>query len=390
MDQAARVLLPEGTAFTASDITFYAGKGERSLDEAIATADVLVSCPHAGAAIPAELDRFLAPEFTRRLQFDFTDVSTSAVVRRWAEIDPRIVAVENPHPRMIRDPNRKRPADLAADLRAAFDRVREAGPGQRVDLTGVDAIRPVTFSFFPLLLLPTTDAELAELTATFEQVADRGLGVYERTRDDLIGRFVDSAFEAARDGGGARDGLGGRTSFTTLSFHDTMNHTTRLDGAIAVERDRADRLPNVVALSNRGDADGEPRGDQPVTMDAARLRALAASHRRGFHVPDDAVALNQPYLGSQEIIQAGERFRGLSREAAAVGVELDAVQAEFLREYLLGPANVEILQDPGTGWITPDPVRVDQIAQACRASWDDYRKTLTPRAGRTAPRTRWS
>ncbi|MGH3705601.1 MAG: N-formylglutamate amidohydrolase, partial [Agromyces sp.] len=186
MDAASPLLIPAGTAYSARDLTHYAGKGEVGLDEAIARADVLVTAPHAGAAIPEELVPFLIPEFTRRLQFDFTDCSTSPVVRRWAEIDPRIVVVENPHPRMIRDPNREKPADLAATLREAFARVRAAGAWNRVDLSGVDAIRPVTFSFFPLLRVPETDGELQELVERFSAVAERGLGVYERTRDELI------------------------------------------------------------------------------------------------------------------------------------------------------------------------------------------------------------
>lgn len=361
MDEASRVLIPAGTAFTADDVTFWAGKGSgRTIVDAVAEADLLVSAPHAGAAIPEELDRFLAPEFTRRLQYDYTDVSTSAVVRRWAEIDPRVVVVENPHPRMVRDPNRARPASLVDDLREAFDRVRSAGRGHRVDLTGVDAIRPVTFSFFPLIEPPTSDAGLEELAAAFEQVADRGLGVYERTRDDLVERFVAKTLAS-----------GG--SFTTLSFHDTMNTTTRIDGAVDVARDAADRLPDVVALSNRGDARGDRRGDDAVTMDPERLRALASAHRVAFAVPDDAVQLNQPYLGSQEIIRAGARFAQLANDARVRGARFDAVQAEFLREFLLGPANTAELRRPGAGWVTPDTAHVDRIARACAAAWDAYR-----------------
>lgn len=360
MDDASRVLIPAGTVFTADDVTFWAGKGDRALEEAIAEADLLVSAPHAGAAIPEELDRFLAPEFTRRLQYDYTDVSTSAVVRRWAAIDPRVVVVENPHPRMVRDPNRARPADLAADLRIAFERVRAAGRGQRVDLSGVDAIRPVTFSFFPLIEPPASAEALTSLAATFAEVADRGLGVYERTRDDLIERFVTKTLAS----GGA---------FTTLSFHDTMNTTTRIDGAVDVPREPADRLPEVVALSNRGDAQGERRGDDAITMDPARLRALASAHRVAFGVPDDAVQLNQPYLGSQEIIRAGARFAQLTNDARVRGARFDAVQAEFLREFLLGPGNTAALRQPGTGWVTPDEARVDRIARACSAAWESYR-----------------
>ena len=361
------LLLPAGTEFTPDDLIFYADRDNRSLDEALAGAEVLVSCPHSGALIPSELAPFLAPEFTRRLQFDFTDCSTGPIVRRWAEIDPRIVYVENPHPRMVRDPNRARPTDLCADLTEAFARVRAAGPYQRVDLTGVDAIRPVTFSFFPLLREPDGEDGVRRLADTFADVAARGLEVYERTRDELIGRMVDLAFEKARAGGR-------RVELTTLSFHDTMNTTTTRDGAVNVERAPADRLPAVVALSNRGDHEGNPRGENPVTMAPADLRALADAHRAGFAVDDAAaVALNQPYLGSQEIISAGAHFAELASRAAAAGVALAAVQAEFRREFLLGPTLTAELHEPGVGWPNADPDHVDEVARACKAGWDSYR-----------------
>jgi len=370
MDDHSPILIPSGTVFTPSDITFWADRATRTLDDAIAEADLLVSAPHAGAAIPEELAPFLAPEFTRRLQYDFTDVSTSAIVRRWAEIDRRIVVVENPHPRMLRDPNRERPADLRATLREAFDRVREAGPYTRVDLSGVDAVRPVTFSFYPLLSIPATDADVDRIADAFTTVAEQGLRVYETTRDELSDRFVVTSF--------AKGSTGAPASFTRLSFHDTMNTTTTVDGAVNVQRDRADRLPAVVALSNRGDHEGEPIGDNPVTMDPERLRILAQTHRSAFDVVDPAsVALNQPYLGSFEIIDAGARFRAVSAEAASLGVTLGAVQAEFLREFLLGEANTEILHQPGTGWVEPDREHVDRIAQACKRAWDAYRDATT-------------
>lgn len=367
MDTAEPLFIPAGTEFSAADITHWAHRDRRTLDEAVRDADILVTAPHAGAAIPAELGEFLAPEFTRRLQFDYTDCSTSPVVRRWAQIDPHIVVVENPHPRMVRDPNRERPADLRASLAEAFRRVREAGAWERVDLTGVDAVRPVTFSFFPLLRVPADDAELDRLAAAFERVAEQGLGVYEATRDRLIEAFVTAKLAL-----GAREG---RASFTHLAFHDTMNRTTTRDGAIDVEREPADRLPQLVALSNRGDSDGEPRGASPVTMDPGLIRMLADAHRRGFDVVDPgAVALNQPYLGSYEIIAAGRRFDELADEADEANLTLSSMQAEFRREYLLGEANTRTLMQPGTGWITPDAAHVDRVAHACKRSWAAYRR----------------
>ena len=49
-----------------------------------------------------------------------------------------------------------------------------------------------------------------------------------------------------------------------------MNHTAQPDGALCVERAPVDRLPNVVALSNRGDASGDVRTESGA--DAARTR----------------------------------------------------------------------------------------------------------------------
>ena len=367
----APVLIPAGKTFTADEITFFKDQGNRTLEQAVAEADVLVSCPHSGDAVPAELAGFLAPEFTQRLQFDYSDRTTGPVVRAWADLDPRIIYVENPHPRLLRDPNRQRPANLGAQLREAFNRVREAGAWNKVDLTGVDTIRPVTFSFFPLLRVPDSDAELEAMVRAFESVAERGLGVYESTRNSIRNAMVDAASERVKNGG--------RAQVTTLSFHDTMNHTTTRDGAVNVLRAPADRLPDIVALSNRGDAQGNRRGEEVITMDAESLRALAECHRTGFDAPSAAaVALNTPYLGSQEIIASGERFRNLTDstftlQSGAGTVQLGAVQAEFLREYLLGPAATAALQLPGTGWPEEDTAWTQTLGRHCMASWNEFR-----------------
>src|SRR5437868_6505371 len=101
----APVLIPAGKTFTPDEITFFKDKGTRTLEQAIAEAEVLVSCPHSGSAVPEELAEFLAPEFTQRLQSDYSDRATGPVARAWAHLDPRIIYVENPHPRLLRDPN---------------------------------------------------------------------------------------------------------------------------------------------------------------------------------------------------------------------------------------------------------------------------------------------
>ena len=349
-------VIPAGTAFTADDIVFYADQENRTLDEALQEATLIVSCPHSGSAVPEEVARHLVPEYTRRLQFDFTDLSTAPIVRAWATADRNVVYVENPHPRIVRDPNRAKPADVKATLREAFARVRAAGPLQRADLSGVDAIRPVTFSFYPLVKEPESEEDFDAMLEDFEAAGTLGVDVYEDTRRGLIARWRELH---------AGDGL----RLTTLSFHDTMNTTTRPDGAVVVERAPADRLPSVVALSNRGNALGEPRVDAPgdgVTMDPARLRAVAGGFRAAFGqafgaVPED-VALNTPYLGSQEIIEA----RDLN------GGAVDALQAEFLREFLMGPEAVGVLHSPGGDWPSTDLDRAQRIAAACAAAWGGY------------------
>lgn len=369
------VLIPAGTTFRPEDITFFQGMDNgRTLEQAIEEADVVVSCPHSGDAVPQELAEFLAPEFTHRLQFDYSDRTTGPICRAWAALDPRIIYVQNPHPRLLRDPNRAKPADLGAQLREAFERVREAGTWNRVDLSGVDTIRPVTFSFYPLLKVPGSDTELEKMVKAFEDVAERGLGVYEKTRDSLRDAVLTAKTKQAEQTGNTQH-------LFTLSFHDTMNHTTTREGAVCVERAEADRLPEVVALSNRGDHDGERRGDEPVTMDPVLLRVLAQSHRAGFACEQEAVQLNKPYLGSQEIIASGKIFRELTDDsfrmpAGSGQVLLGAVQAEFLREYLLGPAATAELQKPGTGWPEEDTAWTATLAQHCTDSWNSFREQL--------------
>lgn len=372
---SAPAVIPRGTAFAPDDITFWAGKDEgRTLEEALGEADVLVSTPHGGSALPEEVLEFIVPTYTMRLQFDYTDCTTTPICRRWAEIDPRIIYVENPHPRLIRDPNRARPADPAATLREAILRVRAAGPGNRVDLTGVDAIRPVSFSFQPVLTIPDDDAELNRLTTTFAAAAELGLEVYERTRDRLRDEMVDRAIARASNA------APGPRNVWRLSFHDTMNTTTTPQGAVDVPRKPEDELPQIVALSNRGDREGEPREDDPVvTMPPADIRALAAAHRHAFAAVEASdVLLNKPYLGSQEIIDSGRVFDERRDAAAAVGVRLGAVQAEFLREFLLGPAATAQLHRPGTDWPALDEARTDAIARSCRDAWEAFRVAGAP------------
>ncbi|GEO88200.1 hypothetical protein AFL01nite_05270 [Aeromicrobium flavum] len=94
-----------GTAFDVPDITFWADARHRSLDEALAGADVLVSCPDATAAFPAELEPWVSPILTREDQEASATALSRLVARRWAAVDPTVVYVENPHPPAVSRPD---------------------------------------------------------------------------------------------------------------------------------------------------------------------------------------------------------------------------------------------------------------------------------------------
>jgi hypothetical protein len=378
--QGAPAPLPAGRAFDPGELVLYAGRGERSLDDALAEADLIVGAPHAGAALPEELEPFLDPAFaaSARLRLDFTDVATLAVGRRWAEIDPRIVLVCNPHPRWVRDPDRPRPADLKAQLAEAFARVREHRRGDGAsatsssehaavpDLAGADAVRPVTFAGLPVFVPPADDDGLERLAETLREVGSRGVDVYERTRDDLFDRLVAKKLRGAT----VRSGL-----CLFLSFHDTMDATAAPEGTIAGRRAPAARMPRVLALANRGDPRGEARGREPVTLWPGLLRRLAEAHRVAFDAPAaQDVVLNRPFFGGHEVTRFGAACRELGDGTSGAGLVFGAAQAEFRREYLLGERAAAHLAEPGTDWPEADPARVDEVARRLREAWDEFRR----------------
>ena len=236
--------------------------------------------------------------------------------RRWAQIDPHVLYIEDPHPRAVRDANRPQPLDVVAGLREAFARLEAAESGSRPSLAGVDAVRPVTFGYLPVYRKPQDDAEWNEFSGALATAGELGIDQYERVRDDLIERVIAAKLRRLAAIDPATCSVSDWNSATTLdvlSMHDTMNHTARPDGAICLEREVVDRLPAVVAMSNRGDSNGdvitsdEPtlRGDDGVpTMDPTHLRAIGNAYRIAFDAWGvDDVAYNRPY------IQVGTRPR---------------------------------------------------------------------------------
>ena len=385
--------IPAGTAFDADSIVYFHAKGSRPLDEVLGEIDLIITGPHASAAFPEEMAPFVHGDLTRRLQHDFTDISTSPVGRRWAEIDPHVLYVENPHPRAVRDANRARPDDLGAPLREAFARLRQAGETGRPPLTGVDAIRPVTFGYLPVLREPHDDVGWRELIDAMTLAGSYGVDVYERVRDDLIERTVDAKLARISSLDPSALPVSEWWSATTLlvmSLHDTMNHTARPDGAVCVERQPVDRLPNVVALSNHGSADATMRAstsgallddEDVLSLDPTTMRAIANAYRWAFDAygPDD-VAFNRPYLGGFETRHIAPWLRQRAARAVGgadgvpIGLHLGAWQNEFLREFLLGPDATAHLNAPGVDWVMPPDDRVQWLAERLRAAHDRVRR----------------
>jgi hypothetical protein len=390
VDRADVDWIPAGTTFGVDDMAWFAGRGERALEDVLPEVDLVVTGPHASAALPEEMAPFVDRRLTRRLQYDFTDVSTSPVARRWAEIDPRVLYIEDPHPRAVRDANRPRPADLLADLREACKRIEVAGPDERPSLTGVDAVRPVTFAYLPVLVPPAEEGGWRALGDALATAGALGVDRYEQIRDELIERVIEAKLRRLaaleRRSMSAADWHSAIT-LDHLSIHDTMNHTARADGAICVAREPVDRLPNVVALSNRGDPEGEVSvSDEPTlrapiavpTLDPARLRSIGRAYAISLGADGEGdVAYNRPYLGGYETQVVGPRLRHLEPLAVvrtdddpARRLRFGSWQNEFLREFLLGPDATAQLAAPGVGWTAPPRERVEWLAERLRHAHD--------------------
>jgi N-formylglutamate amidohydrolase len=146
----------------------------------------------------------------------------------------------------------------------------------------------------------------------------------------------------------------------------------RGDGAIVVQRPEADRLPRWANLGNKGDTHGDAL-DDPLTLDGAELRRIAAAWADAFGLDgaerETDILLNRPYKGAFETVHYGARLRLLA--AARVG----AVQVEFLRETLLGPAAVATLHEPGDGWPQVDAAHIGAIAAALARAGQALRAT---------------
>jgi hypothetical protein len=335
-----------GRRFGFDDLVFRHDR-QRPFAQVAGAIDTIVLGPHASAAFPAELHPFIAPALTRRKQCDFSDIITASLGRAWVAADPRVVYVENPVSRLVLDPNRAPPADPIAGLREFYQRLARQRAGESVSFGGVDAVRPITFGGEDVLAEPGSPAAWQTLATTLADVAARTVAAYRACCDEVLRTVLERRPANA--------------PLRVFSLHDTMNTKMRADGAIVVERAPADRLPLWANLGNKGDAHGNAQ-DDPITLDGAELRRIAAAWADGFGLQgaarDEQILLNRPYKGAYETVHYGARLRALGQP------RVGAVQVEFLRETLLGPAAVARLHAPGTDWPAVDEAYIAGIAAA--------------------------
>lgn len=329
--------IPSGQTFGLEDLVFWQGKGTLPFSAVAARITTIVFGPHAGARFPAELEPFVNVALTRRKQYDYSDVITSSLGRAWAAADPGVVFVECPHSRLVLDPNRAPPADVLGGLREFFARLERQQAGEVVSFSGVDAVRPITFSGETVLRTPASDNEWQALAGALAVARRLGHDAYRSACNAVV-----DAVLAVHPAGRALHLVG---------LHDTMNTKMRADGALVVERPAADRLPTLVNFGNKGDALGEA-ASEPLSISAMEMRRIADAWAHGFNLDattrGSAISMNHPYKGGYEIGHYGAMLA--RRGEPRVG----AFQVEFLREALLGPRATAQLMQPGADWPAVD------------------------------------
>lgn len=359
--------IPSGTRFSFEDIVSWSGKtpGQR-FEEVASRIDTIVVGPHASAAFPEELRAFVSPNLTHRKQFDFSDVSTRPLGREWARLDPHVVFVENPHARVVTDPNRARGEDPELHLREFFARLDSLRDGTaNVSFAGVDAVRPVTFSLEDVLLEPDDEApphgdrSWASLVDALKTTAQLGPLAYERALDRVVGLVLEAR-------------AGKQIQFVGL--HDTSNFKMRPDGAIVVERPEKDRLPSIVNFGNVGNSLGDgPTLANTTLASGDQMRRIASAWAHAFGVESqqdiaDAISFNHPYAGGHEVQTWSRRFFQHN------DADVVTFQVEFERAFVLGPKADEALRHPGSSWPAEDSDHVHRVASQLRVAGDLLRK----------------
>jgi N-formylglutamate amidohydrolase len=352
------IWIDAGRRFGFDDLVFWHDRGRRQFADIAAQVDTIVLGPHGSAAFPEELRPFVAPAFTRRMQCDFSDLTTAGLGRAWSQADAHVVYVENPVSRLVLDANRAPPADAMAGLREFYRRLARQRAGENLDFAGVDAVRPITFGGLDVLPEPATPALWAALASALTESAGRTVQAYRDCCEQVLQTVLDRRPPELQ--------------LRVISLHDTMNTRMREDGAIVLPRPEADLLPPWANLGNRGDAQGDAV-NEPLTLEGAELRRIAAAWADALGLQGQArqtgILLNRPYKGAYETLHHGQRLRKLNK--ARVG----ALQVEFLRETLLGPAAVAKLHLPGDDWPDVDSALLADLAAALARAGQSLRDT---------------
>lgn len=337
-----------GRRFGAEDLVHWRRRKDRSLEAAIDDASIVVLGPHASAAFPQELKPFINPDLTLRRQLDYSDWLTGYLGRCWAEASDQVIFIENPHSRVVLDPNRAPSECPMETLKLCFQRLRDVGPN--APLGGVDFIRPVTFGGWPVLLEPKSAQGWQALEKAWSSAAALGAMEYLRLSAQIV--------EAC-----ARRCASVQRRLVVFSLHDTMNHKMGPDGAINIERPVADRLPFWVNLGNLGDPDGGALPDSALSMDTGAARQMASTFLKALTAIEPGAApevtLNQPYKGARET-----QVFGASLAQAGLPSGSGAIQIEFRRESLLGTDATALLMSAGSDWPPIDVVRLQSIAKS--------------------------
>lgn len=340
--------LPAGQGFAPEALVHWQGKVQgQPLETVLPGVHTVVLGPHAGVALPGELRPFIASGLSRRQQYDYADWNTGPLGRAWAAATPGLLFIENPHARLVQDPNRPPPSDPLAMLRefhARLARQRAGEPG--ISFAGVDAVRPLSFAGAEFLPAPPDEAGWQALGRALAQCRRLGWAPYQAAVSEVLER---------------RLALAPQRPLLLLSLHDTMNTRMGPDGALDQARAPAERLPDWVNFGNLGDAHGEaPAGTAESTLSLApqRLRRIVAAWQQALQAPAGAFTLNTPYRGAYETQHWGALVR--RRGAAGSG----ALQLEFRRETLLGAEAVAWLRRPGRDWPPLDTAHLQRTAQA--------------------------
>lgn len=358
MSEKPLAWITAGRRFGFEDLVFWSSKGNELFSDVAPRIDTIIFGPHASAAFPAELKPFVAIELTARKQFDFSDVTTSAIGRAWATVDPHAVYVENPHSRVVLDPNRAPVDDIEPGLRRFFTLYWHKRLGEVVDYRGVDNVRPITFSDEFVIREPKNDQEWTELIAILKECGEKGPKTYLRIRDELVEHVLSAKPKGSR--------------VLLISLHDTMNTQMQPDGAIIRERSQSVRLPWLVNLGNLGDTRGEGPADE-LSISSSEIHRISDAFAKAWEVRgeerDAAISLNSPYKGAYETIQWGSRLRRMRNVSGGM------IQAEFLRETLLGPSVASSLGVPGDNWPEVDALHIAGIASRLKRVGDILRMT---------------